>query len=165
VHALETGTRQPDLRTIHQLARTLGVAFWALYEEPGTVLPGAVTLLAELYDIDAVIGDDPEAMVAAVRIYLATQPADDSVTKNLSRIAERLDRFARAMCAAFPPREKHAHTGRAMRSTRWEVEMADELRVMLEIGPKGKKVVVIFDAYCRWFSELCVIGEHGLTAR
>jgi transcriptional regulator with XRE-family HTH domain len=104
VHDLEIGTRQPDLRTIHQLARALGVAFWALYEEPGTVLPGAVTLLAELYDIDAVIGDDPETMVAAVRTYLATQPADDSVTENLSRIAERLNRFARAMCAAFPPR-------------------------------------------------------------
>jgi transcriptional regulator with XRE-family HTH domain len=103
VYDLETGTRQPDLQTIHQLARALGVAFWALHEEPGTVLPGAVTLLAELYDIDAVIGDDPEAMVA-VRTYLATQPADDAVTENLSRIAGRQDRFARAMRAAFPPR-------------------------------------------------------------
>jgi transcriptional regulator with XRE-family HTH domain len=103
VYDLETGTRQPDLQTIHQLARALGVAFWALHEEPGTVLPGAVTLLAELYDIDAVIGDDPEAMVA-VRTYLATQPADDAVTENLSRIAGRQDRFAPAMRAAFPPR-------------------------------------------------------------
>jgi transcriptional regulator with XRE-family HTH domain len=104
VTALETGTLQPDLRTIHTLARALGVAFWALYEEPGTVLPGAVTLLAELYDIDAVIGDDPEEAVAAVLTYLATRPADEAVTANLSRIAGRLERFARAMRVAFPPR-------------------------------------------------------------
>ena len=63
-----------------------------------------MTLLAELYDIDAVIGDDPEAMVAAVLTYLAPQPADDAITENLSCIAERLDRFAHAMRAAFPPR-------------------------------------------------------------
>ena len=46
----------------------------------------------------------PEAMVAAVLTYLATQPPDAAVTENLSRIAERLDRFGRALCAAFPPR-------------------------------------------------------------
>ena len=102
VRDLETGARQPDLPTIHALARALGVAFWALYETPGTVLPGAVTLLAELYDIDAVIGDDPEEMVAAVLAYLATQPADEAVNENLRRIATRLDRFTRAMQAAFP---------------------------------------------------------------
>jgi transcriptional regulator with XRE-family HTH domain len=48
---LETGTRQPDMRSIHKLTRALGVGFWALYEEPGTVLPGAVTLRAELYAV------------------------------------------------------------------------------------------------------------------
>lgn len=68
------------------------------------MLPSAVTLLAELYDIDAVIGDSPEEMVAALLPYLATQPADDAVNENLSRITARLDRFARAMQAAFPPR-------------------------------------------------------------
>jgi hypothetical protein len=52
-----------------------------------------------------------------------------------------------------------------MRSARLGGAMADELRVILEMGAKGKMVVVIFDAYRRWFSELCVIGEHGLTAR
>jgi len=27
------------------------------------------------------------------------------------------------------------------------------------------RLYVILDAYCRWFSELCVVGEHGLAAR
>jgi hypothetical protein len=39
------------MRSIHKLTRALGVGFWALYEEPGTVLPGAVTLRAELYAV------------------------------------------------------------------------------------------------------------------
>ena len=51
VGELETGKRQPDMRSIHKLTRALGVLFWALYEEPGTMLPGAVTLLAELYAV------------------------------------------------------------------------------------------------------------------
>ena len=65
---------------------------------------GAVTLLAELYDIDAVMNYTLEETVAALVTYLARQPADEAVTANLSRIADRLDRFARAMRAAFPAR-------------------------------------------------------------
>jgi hypothetical protein len=42
--------------------------------------------------------------VATLVTYLARQPADEAVTANLSRIADRLDRFARAMRAAFPAR-------------------------------------------------------------
>ena len=42
--------------------------------------------------------------MATLVTYLARQPADEAVTANLSRIADGLDRFARAMRAAFPAR-------------------------------------------------------------